>query len=386
MGEGWWIASDGKWYPGSTHPDARARGLASGDGDSTPTDGWWQASDGNWYAPELHPDNIAAITLSRRASPRAPAGIGGSQAGPPGYARSHEGGSALDSVGPLLAGTGTALATNGTAPRMNGSRSATSLMPGPASPAPPRGRRDIPSGEQDCGLTYAGDKGPSSLERRHGPVDRRAPLPDRRDRTGTSRDAPERQRQPVTTRGVQQTRGDLDLEPALLLGEWVPPAPSPLPIRPQIRTPSRPQAPSYRKAPAAPRGQHPDPRSNGARHPSAPLPGRAPGQDGFEEWLRTCSLDQPQRSTRPAPSSQRLMGVADVLNGARLPAGGPTSIVPRVSSREADFFVIKPARKKDRATRSPASSKLSGALFVLAIVVVLAAVGIAVVYIHSHPH
>ncbi|MDA8266299.1 MAG: hypothetical protein M0T79_13325 [Actinomycetota bacterium] len=80
------------------------------------------------------------------------------------------------------------------------------------------------------------------------------------------------------------------------------------------------------------------------------------------------------------------MGVADVLNGARLPAGGPTSIVPRVSSREADFFVIKPARKKDRATRSPASSKLSGALFVLAIVVVLAAVGIAVVYIHSHPH
>ncbi len=80
------------------------------------------------------------------------------------------------------------------------------------------------------------------------------------------------------------------------------------------------------------------------------------------------------------------MGVADVLNGARLPAGGPTSIVPRVSSREADFFVIKPSRKKDSATRSPAGAKLSGALFVIAMVLVLAAVGIAVVYIHSHPH
>ncbi len=42
---GWWLASDGNWYPPETHPDATETGL-----------GWWLASDGNWYPPETHPD------------------------------------------------------------------------------------------------------------------------------------------------------------------------------------------------------------------------------------------------------------------------------------------------------------------------------------------
>jgi hypothetical protein len=44
-GPGWWLASDGHWYPPETHPDAPIPGL-----------GWWLASDGHWYPPETHPD------------------------------------------------------------------------------------------------------------------------------------------------------------------------------------------------------------------------------------------------------------------------------------------------------------------------------------------
>lgn len=44
---GWWLASDGRWYPPQLHrgPAAPATGQA----------GWWIASDGKWYPPHLHP-------------------------------------------------------------------------------------------------------------------------------------------------------------------------------------------------------------------------------------------------------------------------------------------------------------------------------------------
>ena len=44
-GPGWWLASDGNWYPPETHPNAAPAGPD-----------WWLASDGNWYPPETHPD------------------------------------------------------------------------------------------------------------------------------------------------------------------------------------------------------------------------------------------------------------------------------------------------------------------------------------------
>ncbi len=46
-GQGWWLASDGKWYAPELHPDYAPS--------SSP--GWWQASDGRWYPPEQHPDS-----------------------------------------------------------------------------------------------------------------------------------------------------------------------------------------------------------------------------------------------------------------------------------------------------------------------------------------
>ena len=45
---GWWLASDGNWYPPETNPHR-----------SAPSPGWWLASDGNWYPPETNPDTAS---------------------------------------------------------------------------------------------------------------------------------------------------------------------------------------------------------------------------------------------------------------------------------------------------------------------------------------
>ena len=37
--DGWWLASDGRWYPPALHPDPSRR------------PGWWRAADGHWYPP-----------------------------------------------------------------------------------------------------------------------------------------------------------------------------------------------------------------------------------------------------------------------------------------------------------------------------------------------
>lgn len=180
MGEGWWIASDGKWYPGNTHPDALASGLAARNGDIAPADGWWQASDGNWYAPELHPDNIATITLSRRASPRPPVGMGASQTGPTRYGPSLPGYPAVDAAGgSLVASNGSALAANGTLSRLNGSSGANHLMLEAGDPSPVQ-RRDCASLARDPGFAGTGEAAQGSHDRRRGPIDRRGPITDRR--------------------------------------------------------------------------------------------------------------------------------------------------------------------------------------------------------------
>lgn len=69
LGQGWWIASDGRWYPRELHPDARGNAVPTRP--DPPGPGWWKAADGNWYPPELHPEADSATIvrpISRRQS------------------------------------------------------------------------------------------------------------------------------------------------------------------------------------------------------------------------------------------------------------------------------------------------------------------------------
>lgn len=74
QGPGWWLASDGKWYPPNDGGEAPGPDwwLAS-DGkwyppvrSERPGPGWWLASDGKWYAPESRPN---ATTKAPVAAP-----------------------------------------------------------------------------------------------------------------------------------------------------------------------------------------------------------------------------------------------------------------------------------------------------------------------------
>jgi len=66
---GWWLASDGNWYPPEQRTDAPTdspvvidsrmpAGLGHANG--SPVSGWWLASDGNWYPPEPNPQPRSA--------------------------------------------------------------------------------------------------------------------------------------------------------------------------------------------------------------------------------------------------------------------------------------------------------------------------------------
>lgn len=56
---GWWLASDGRWYPPSQNSEnSNHLPASSGSSDAAVgpsaypvAPGWWQASDGQWYAP-----------------------------------------------------------------------------------------------------------------------------------------------------------------------------------------------------------------------------------------------------------------------------------------------------------------------------------------------
>ena len=58
QGPGWWLASDGKWYPPQQAPQQTiappqpAAAPAPGGADRPLGPGWWQASDGRWYPPQ----------------------------------------------------------------------------------------------------------------------------------------------------------------------------------------------------------------------------------------------------------------------------------------------------------------------------------------------
>jgi len=57
-----------------------------------------------------------------------------------------------------------------------------------------------------------------------------------------------------------------------------------------------------------------------------------------------------------------------------------------MSSREADFFVMKPSNKKAKTVRTAPRTKLSGFIFLFVLLVVLAAVALFIVFGHVHVH
>jgi len=90
-GPGWWLASDGQWYPPELHPEATtpsdaavatspaASAAAEPSGAAAATDvhggagpigagggggphpGWWRAANGHWYPPDLRISNPGAL-------------------------------------------------------------------------------------------------------------------------------------------------------------------------------------------------------------------------------------------------------------------------------------------------------------------------------------
>jgi len=78
---GWWLASDGRWYPPELHASALAVPAASTPvavptagvwPGPSPEAGWWLASDYHWYPPELRADVLAASATSPAAESPGP--------------------------------------------------------------------------------------------------------------------------------------------------------------------------------------------------------------------------------------------------------------------------------------------------------------------------
>ncbi|MGO8872964.1 MAG: hypothetical protein ACLQPH_16485 [Acidimicrobiales bacterium] len=51
QGPGWWLASDGRWYPPEQAPAPTSAPSPAG-ADSPQGPGWWRATDGRWYPPQ----------------------------------------------------------------------------------------------------------------------------------------------------------------------------------------------------------------------------------------------------------------------------------------------------------------------------------------------
>jgi hypothetical protein len=441
LGEGWWIASDGKWYPANAHPDAPTQQSPVSESDLPPAEGWWKASDGNWYAPELHPDNIAAITLSRpptrtavtRAS-RTSTVLGGNPVAEPGAVAAGVGsrkGHTRVTHGPDVGERGLG---NGVA-RLNGSGGAERGNRPSAKPtyspdlaavnghgrAAARSRNDVGDRREAEPDRRGGVERRSGGDRRGGAADRRSDRADRRSGAAEQRDGePTGSNLPsglvprasvsgnaggpgpaghAASGGQNEgpANGDLGFDPlndpATLFGDWQPPPARPAASGPTEgpTRPTRPTRPGFGKTDEPPSGStiHEQLPSNQYRPQVAP--GQVPRADGFDEWLDSFASMPVPRTTKVTPPPQRLTGVSDVLHGARGTMGGPASATPRISSSEADFFVLKPAGRKPKpAPAQPRSrTKLSAAIFFLVLFLVLAAVAIAFFYFHAHgigPH
>jgi hypothetical protein len=144
QGEGWWQASDGRWYPPEQHPDAQRAAAQeptpSGpppEPDVPPAEGWWKASDGRWYPPEQHPDAAPAAPPPSEPPSEPPAPSTGRETivvgGPPGAAPS----GAAPPPGPPPSGPPPGSATGAAPPPSAPGPPPGAAYPPPGSPPPP---------------------------------------------------------------------------------------------------------------------------------------------------------------------------------------------------------------------------------------------------------
>lgn len=71
-GPGWWLASDGRWYPPELHPEAAGGASIAQGSERAEEPDWWLASDGRWYPPELHPASDALVRPAGAGEPLGP--------------------------------------------------------------------------------------------------------------------------------------------------------------------------------------------------------------------------------------------------------------------------------------------------------------------------
>ncbi len=399
LGEGWWIASDGNWYPPAAHPDALVQPSSPAE-DGPPLEGWWKASDGNWYAPELHPENIGRITLptaTRRTAVTARASLVAARgSGLP----EHDGALAVHAGSAEVSRTahGDSFLAGSTAKAgglTNGASPVTRLL-GPDGRAPV-----VAPAMDDLAARGIAPKTPLLNGATNGSTNgANGAGSNRRISSGVASKIPGPQG--PAPRGVAPKvvapPPDLDFDPmqdpATLLGEWHLPAPVATPGgTPAAGGRERPFRPGFGKSTSAPPGStiRAELTKSPFRQPATSS--QMPRADGFDEWLESFAPVAPvPRSTKVSPPPQRLMGVADVLSSARLSSGrgahltpgGPAYAVPKLSPREADFFVLKPSNKRPKAVHTKPRSKLSGAIFIIVVLLVLIATAAAVLYLHVH--
>jgi hypothetical protein len=390
LGEGWWIASDGKWYPAESHPDAylkqfsapdvsapepdvpagnmpdtgmAERDMRAGnmpdvsapDADMPPGPGWWKASDGNWYPPELHPGAPERIEVSRpaRSAVTRSAGAsapGGVQAAAPRMTDGAGGGPRPDHAPPppapndldfdpmldfdtLFGG----LDDSATSPAASASSSAASA---PVTMAPPAAERPGLSGSRPSASrppdwlpkAVAATPRPVGLRIDHGSFNAAGGSSDHR---------------AIADPGAGE---NADRRP----------------VNPGSSVASKPGSTTHEDLP-------------GPRSVSPHLRGHTRKDDDFDGLVESLSpTSRPQSASQP----KQRMRVSEVSRGSWTTTGGPASAVPHQSPQEADFFVLKPSHKKQKAVHIKPRPKLSGLVFVLVLLLVLAAVAVTLIYLH----
>jgi hypothetical protein len=422
LGEGWWIASDGKWYPAESHPDAYLKRFSAPDdsapelsvpagtmpeqgmpeasvpaavmaepriaepdmapprtaepdmaaanrpngsvpeADMPPGPGWWKASDGNWYAPELHPGAAEPIEVPR-----------------PGRS------AVTRSAGASAPGGVQAAAT-----RMTDGAAAS---PGPGRAASPPAPNDLDFDPMlDFDTLFGIDDSPSSPAASASSSGASA--------FSLAASAPET-RTPAASEGPRLSEsGASASRPPDWLPKAVAAAQRPVGLRIDHGSFNAAGGSSDHRATA-----DPVPGENTDRRPINPGSAAAssgPGSTTREDLPGPRSVPQPRRghtrkdddfdtlvealspTARPPSANQprQRMRVSEVSRGSWTTTGGPASAVPHQSPQEADFFVLKPSHKKQKPVHTKPRPKLSGLVFLLVLLLVLAAVAATLIYLH----